>query len=166
MRRSCNPIVLVTLGFLPLLAPLAGRAEDGIAACAAISEDTQRLDCYDRLAGRSTSVAPQAAPAAPAVTTDPIADFGLPPKVVKARDPQKWNESTPGSISGTVASVRHDHLGRFSVTLTDGQVWVQNDTKSNAIVRPGDAITIKRAALGSFMLTTPRKVSTRVRRLQ
>jgi hypothetical protein len=39
------------------------------------------------------------------------------------------------------------------LSLDNGQVWTFNAPE--ALIRVGDTITIKRGALGSFLLTTP-----------
>jgi len=39
------------------------------------------------------------------------------------------------------------------VSLDNGEVWTFNGPE--ALIRVGDAITIKRGVLGSFLLTTP-----------
>jgi hypothetical protein len=97
---------------------------------------------------------------------DPIADFGLTQTAKRERDPERWARETPQSIAGTVVGVRRNAEDRLVVTLDNDQVWVQSETKSNIILRPGDSVTIRRAAMGSFMLVTSNKLATRVRRVR
>jgi hypothetical protein len=46
-----------------------------------------------------------------------------------------------------------DRLGNVRVALDNGQAWTF--TATDALLRAGDPVTIKRGALGSFLLTTP-----------
>jgi len=175
--------------------PPGAWGQDSLASCAQVQDDTRRLACYDVLAGRSAggaapsvAAAPAAAPtdsaasaavattgaaavaavpaaavpaAGPAAALDPVADFGLSAQALKERAPDDWVES----ITATVNSVTLNASNRFVITLHNGQVWTQNETDSWPVLKPGDTVTIKRAAMGSFMLTGPRAVSWRVRRV-
>jgi hypothetical protein len=170
--------------------------QGSLASCAQVQDDTRRLACYDALAGRTaggaaptvvaaTEAAPTgsaasaalattgvavvanepaaAVPAAhPAAAPDPVADFGLSADALKKRAPDDWVES----ITATVTNVTMNSSNRFVVTLHTGQVWSQSETDSWPVLKPGDTVTIKRAAVGSFMLTGPRAVSWRVRRVR
>jgi hypothetical protein len=55
-----------------------------------------------------------------------------------------------------------DRLNNVAVVLDNGQAWtfVEQDPR----LRPGDSVTIKRAALGSFLMMTPSRHSYRVQR--
>jgi hypothetical protein len=63
-----------------------------------------------------------------------------------------------------VASVGYDAYGRETVTMVDGPVW--SLAGSDPILAKGDTVTIDRAALGSFVMTTPSGRSHRVKRLR
>ena len=151
------------------------------AHCASITAADERLACYDSLA-RPKPSAPSAANAAPpagkvsahsatapgatstssaaataapvaaaagtaAATADPAAkSFGL----MKHTAP---SEQGPDRIQAQAARVDTDRLGNVRLTLENGQVWTFNGPE--ALIRVGDAVTIKRGALGSFLLTTP-----------
>jgi hypothetical protein len=45
-------------------------------------------------------------------------------------------------------------------------VWSQTEFNSQADVQVGDAITVRRGALGSYLLVTKAGVGTRVRRVK
>lgn len=156
---------------------------DSLAACAEVPEDAERLACYDRLAGRismngsmevatvpagivSTAMAvdPVAAAeaAAPAVPVHSAADFGLPMQLIQERNSVGRVES----INAHVTAVTTNASGRFVVELDNGHVWVQTETDTYPNLKSGDPVTIKRAAMGSFRLAGPLKVSWRVRRLK
>lgn len=179
MRR--NPVGLIICAAV-LAAPGVGRSQGSLEACATIDDDAQRLGCYDRLAGRAVQSSPSLGPssqsaapgvpaaaavgggvaARPAVVADPVADFGLSDLAIKQRAPDEW----VGSISGRVTTVSILGNDRYVITLENGQVWEQTERNPRAILSPGDSVTIKRAALGSFKLNGPRSVYWRVQRVK
>ena len=56
--------------------------------------------------------------------------------------------------------------GKFVVTLDNTQVWAQSEFNSQADVQVGDAITVRRGALGSYLLVTKAGLGTRVMRVK
>jgi hypothetical protein len=188
MRADRLANVLIAMGLAAGMAPVTVCAGDSLAECARVQDDLARLACYDRLAGRAPAVqaatpavpapalaAPAAAPAvqasagaaqpqtatAPAASA-PAADFGLSPRAIEERDPSKKVES----ITGTVTGVSQNASGRYVVELDNGQVWVQSESNSYPVLKTGDTVTIKRGAIGSFVLSGPRSVWWRVRRVR
>ena len=148
----------------------ASSGSDG-ASCVAVSDDAARLACYDRAygrdaAGKSAATAVQAAPAV-ATPKDPVAEFGLTEAAKQAKDPAKAAEAakSPTSVTAKVINVRFKRYGEFVVTLDNGQVWEQNEPMPSAIVRIGDTVTVKKAALGSYALVTAARVATKVHRV-
>lgn len=67
-------------------------------------------------------------------------------------------------MEAKVLEVLADSHGGTLVRLDNGQTWTLED--GPAILRAADAIVIKRAALGSFLMTTPTGRVYRVRRLR
>ena len=167
--RAVLPLAaLATLTVIRAFAQTAGTA----AACASIEDPTQRLSCYDRAAGRpaaphadvplatapvvaAPATAAAAAPAAPAANPK---SFGLYAAEHPAPPPPA------ATITGTVLALGTSSSGRATVTLEGGQLWELAD--SDPLLAAGDAVTIRRAALGSFEMTTPTKRTHRVHRLQ
>lgn len=158
---------------------------DDVQRCARLTDDLARLECYDQVARRlaGTNAQPQADASAAAVSgtattanrpsspshvtapppATPGADFGLSEAAKQARDPEKAKQD---SISAGVAAVARRLTGEMVVTLADGQVWAQLDPDTRAKVKVGDTVTIRRAALGSYLLVTPSGIATRVKRLK
>jgi hypothetical protein len=69
----------------------------------------------------------------------------------------------PASIKAIVSQITEDRLNHVYLVLDNGQTW--EFTETDPRVRPGDTVTIKRAALGSFLMLTPSRHSYRVERL-
>jgi len=121
------------------------------ARCTTITADAERLSCYDQL-GRSVpstvGTPPTAAP--------PVRSFGM-TKPPADRPPE------PSRMEAKVREVTDARAG-IVLQLDNDQTWVIDEL--SAIVRTGDAVVIKRAALGSFMMSTPTNRVYRVRRLR
>jgi hypothetical protein len=101
-----------------------------------------------------------AGPASPTRSTNPDdpANFGL------SRQQMKLAPAGPDSIKATVSQITENRLNQVYLVLDNGQTW--GLTEADPRVRPGDMVTIKRAALGSFLMTTPSRHSYRVERLR
>lgn len=161
-----------------------------LSICAAKTDKTVRLTCYDELAAnakpsaqiittaKTTEIAlletpkPPVTPSvvapvavAPIVVAPVVAssqvlsvdDFGLQKKVI---------EDEVEKIYSEVISVKKDALGAFVITLSNGQVWKQSNSKYYKI-KKGQRIFIETGALNSFLLgSDERNATTRVRRLK
>jgi len=75
-------------------------------------------------------------------------------------------QAAPTSIKARIASISETRWGPVSAVLDNGQTWVFVDNEQQAGLRPQDPITIKRGALGSFVLVTPSHQAYHVRRAQ
>jgi len=125
-------------------------------ACASIASPAPRLACYDELARRPA--APTEAPARlEAPTTPPRQSFGL----YAAEHPVP---TTSTSLSAKVLALGASANGHPTVALEGGQLWELDGP--DALLAGGDAVTITRAALGAFLMTTPQGRTHRVRRLR
>jgi len=149
--------------------------------CAGIDEDSARLACYDRTFGRgpasakpATAAAVPVAAAAGTAAAIPAADaaakaqreFGLSETGKRALDDNKSVPQEPESLTATVKSASRRPTGEQVFVLENGQVWVETATFTAARVQPGDAVTVRKGALGSYLLVTPKRVATHVRRLK
>ncbi len=104
--------------------------------------------------------APTPAPApisAAAIAADPK-NFGLTAKQ------QHTADVGPKSIAAHIAIVSSDVLGRTTIVLDSGQTW--SVSENDGRLSKGDAVTIKRAALNSFLMMTPSNHFYRVQRLR
>jgi hypothetical protein len=128
-------------------------ADDARHPCAQVHDNTDRLACYDQAFGKPAN----------SVAAAPTVKFGLPEKEVQR---QSGENAPPSSLSATVTSLARQHDGKFVVTLDNTQIWSQTEFNSQADVQVGDAITVRRGALGSYLLVTKAGVGTRVRRVK
>jgi hypothetical protein len=153
--------------------------ERALAHCAAIAAAGDRLACYDQLAAghprtatvASPSVSPTASPiaspaASPAASPQgtPTAtkeDFGL--STAQMQKAQPVQKQQIESINASVAGIGTSSIGRMLVQLDNGQSWELDS--ADPLLAVGDAVTIARGALGSFLLTTPSRRTHHARRL-
>jgi hypothetical protein len=188
--------LVLSTAILAACAAGGALAEDpnGLTQCSSISNAAERLACFDRLAGRaSASKAPPSTPAvappaaapvsaapvsaapvgaAPAAATPVPAgastdnDIGL-SKVQKERNGAA--SRSPAEIkkffTARVTGFREGPNRRPRVLLDNGQSW-EYEEDGDELLAVGDSVTIRRASLGSFLLTTPAKLVHRVRRIR
>jgi len=109
-------------------------------------------------AAAGTAATGAAAAGAAAATAEPATkSFGLTQHVAPA-------DQGPDRIQAQATRVDIDRLGTVRLSLDNGQVWTFNAPE--ALIRVGDTITIKRGALGSFLLTTPEHHTYKAQRSQ
>jgi hypothetical protein len=181
----------VRAAFLGLVVSLPGAAaagaapasvESGLSHCAAISQADTRLACYDALAGRAPhdqASVPERSAAAPVATAtaaatpaanaaanaappvDPAAatrNFGLSAAQLHTAD------QGPQAIEAHIAKIIVDQNQHGIVVLDNGQYWKL--LEGEMLMDAGEAVTISRAALGSFMLTSASHHSYHVHRIR
>jgi hypothetical protein len=180
MRRGPSRLFLILLALAGPQSVLAAAEAPKIdsakfAHCAAITAADERLACYDSLAVRLSVAAP--APAAPQAAGRADSVAASPPRApvatpaVAGAQPQSFGLSEhkvapagPDSIHAIVTQVTENAQGNVSVRLDNGQSWSLNEP--GASLKQGDAVTLKHASLGSFLLVAPDRRSYRARRLQ
>jgi hypothetical protein len=131
-------------------------AASEIARCAALGAADDRLACFDRLAA-SVAGAPRES-AAPSTAGEN--SFGLPAPPVSAPP-----EAT-SAIEAHITEVVDNRAGRASLVLDNGQTWKLLGADDYSRLSAGDAVTIRRGALGSFIMTTPSKRTYHVSRVK
>lgn len=159
-----NRTSVATLAAALLAAGSAGASEPAARhACAGIAEPAARLACYDR-------AFPPTAPGATAMVDveeerqRALRDFGLNRQQMRETQPERMQAVSPDRIQGTVTRVVWTADGRRVVTLESGQSWMLIEAAQKGQLRAGDTVTIREAALGSFMLVTPGGLALRARR--
>jgi hypothetical protein len=77
------------------------------------------------------------------------------------------NPETVQEIETTIRQFARNDIGKLVFVLENGQRWAQTDTNTGGRTpRVGQSITIRRAALGSFMASVEGRPGIRVRREQ
>ena len=137
----------------PRLALPADPPEDALRQelrnCIAITTADARLACYDAVAQRHASPEKAARRAKE--------DFGLPAA-------SRVAEQAVETLQAKVAGIGRSAAARPTVALDNGQVWEVDASESP--VELGQTVSIKRGAMSSYLLTTPRKRSYHARRIR
>lgn len=185
----------VRAAFLGLVVSLPGAAaaaaapasvESGLSHCAAISQADTRLACYDALAGRAPhdqASVPERSAAAPVATATAAATAAATPAANAAAnaappvDPAAATrnfglsaaqlhtaDQGPQAIEAHIAKIIVDQNQHGIVVLDNGQYWKL--LEGEMLMDAGEAVTISRAALGSFMLTSASHHSYHVHRIR
>ena len=148
-----------------------GRAEvlQKLSDCRKIAEPDKRLACYDAAAAGLD----QAEAKGDIVVVDrnqarqvrrQAFGFSLPSISLFERGEKKEEIDT---VTGKVAAARESSPGHWTVTLEDGAVWTQIDPDPLAIdPKPGMPVKIRRASMGSFLMTVGPNRAMRVHRVQ
>jgi len=97
-------------------------------------------------------------------TADARQEFGLNQAQLREQDPER--DVALDRIEAKLVSLSRRRTGERVLTLDNGQIWLLTEVTSKGQLRVGDAVQIRTAALGSFMLITPARVPLRARRLQ
>ena len=136
----------------------AADLPESIARCADISDNLERLTCYDRQN-------PPRRGSASAAPANPAADFGANQEVIRKRG-DTASAKGPERITAKVAKVSASATGDTLVELDNGQVWQQVQQRIETIATPGEEITLTRGAFGSYFLISKSRLSTRVKRVK
>ena len=128
--------------------------------CAEIQDDAQRLACYDSAVGRLRTAQTQGQ----IVTIDreqaetlDRESFGFTlPNLSRLLPSVNGDRGGVEEIQAQVVDVTGAARERRRFVLSNGQSWDQVEAQRAANVRVGDTVTIRNAAMGTFMLTSSR----------
>jgi hypothetical protein len=151
--------------WLTLLLPLAAAAESGetLLGCRQITDATARLACYDRVVDRAANaVEPEAPEMPPRVSAlqpnSPQAEQSLRERLfgrsAEARDRalrDAYGVSTASEIVAFATAVERGRDERLVVTLDNGQVWRQMESRV-FLIRVGQQVRVREGALGAFYM--------------
>ncbi len=186
------PLFSASLALLFALgtARAAELSDVALKACRAEPDATRRLACYDRELDRVQAVVARsdpapaaaapivaapaaAAPAAAAPAAAPPAvqtaeeNFGRQGAMAREESDRKEMESRLlDELQAKVTEIWTRSDGLMVVTLDNGQEWKQNRPDGFFRLKTGDTVKIQPAALGSFLMSSPSKRSTRVTRVK
>jgi hypothetical protein len=137
--------------------------------CKKITDPSQRLACYDQAA----SVLDQAEAKGDIVVVNreqarkvrrQAFGFTLPSMSLFSRGEKPEEIAT---AEGKIASARKLLNGRWEVKLEDGATWVQIDTTEIPLdPKPGQAVKIRKASLGSYLMTVGNQRGVKVHRIE
>jgi hypothetical protein len=155
---------------------------ESIAVCAREADAGRRLACYDHAVAAfgspaaepqvAGSVTPQSVPPAPvaaaaAAALTPEEKFGLDGKLEEqVRAPAETGTPDLAELPGTVVKISTDARGKLTVTLTNGQVWVQKHAGGYFPLAVDDAVTIRTRSFGSYAMYNPTGRFTQVVRVK
>ena len=133
--------------------PAAIRA---LGACRAITDNAQRLACYDREAAalvQSVESKETVVLDKQAVRKTKRSLFGFTlPKLPFLSDGQDEKEEAEfQQIETPIKSVNGIGYGRFRFTIDDGATW-ETTEGVNAFPKPGQTVTIKKGLMGSYFI--------------
>jgi hypothetical protein len=184
MRRTALTLAIAAALAAVGTARAAGGPQEDLAACGAIADPTERLACYDRVAGRPATPAtpaagaPKAAPAAPqpvapvqpaaapALAASPSAQAQGAAAVASFGSYQSEHPVTQvaDSLSARVSAMGKTIDGQPTVTLEGGAIWLLDEV--DPLLAVGDTVTIKRGLFGSFLLETATRRVHHARRIR
>jgi hypothetical protein len=125
---------------------------DGLRRCAAESDRTQRLACFDELAS-----------SLPKIKQD---QFGMTADIAQKRNPTApYLPDQNETVSGKIVRLREGPAGLLIFTLDNGQVWTQTESRPNIRFAVGDGIRLEHGAMGSVWLAADKARKTRVKRI-
>lgn len=164
MRWLAGIVVFLFCGTaLAQTPPAAGTPEalSRVYGCANVADNQERLACYDSAVGRLAQEEREGRIVS--VDREQVATieresfgFSLPSLsgiLPRVRDEQREEVD---NIQMQVERVARDAYGRARFEMTNGQTWTQSEIRSPSNVRAGDTVTVRRAAMGSFMLVSSR----------
>lgn len=96
----------------------------------------------------------------------PGEEFGLTPAQLAESDRGAAPAKVLNRIEARVVSVEHTGSGYTVLKLDNGQQWTEVSPSQRPFASPGDVITIRKAALGSYFARGPNSAGVvRVRRI-
>jgi len=143
--------------------------EQALNDCKDIEVANKRLNCYDQLANdvanqHASATTPLATPQTTQIAS-PESLFGQDKEKARTKLEELAGYKEAAELQAKVTEVRKNSRGQFIVTLENGQVWHQFDSKRLRI-KIGDMITIEKSRLGSYQLRkSTGSVTLRVRRI-
>lgn len=127
---------------------------NGLSTCMKLSNDEQRLVCFDQLAHSNVR----------SLSSRKVSDEVVAPiEQVKSEEAKKIDdfskedlkktqeERGPDSITATISKVKQLIRGQWVVYLENGQKWQQQDS-ANIKLKVGDSIRLKKGSMGAVYL--------------
>jgi hypothetical protein len=136
----------------------AAAVPDALRTCTQVTDNDQRLSCFDREMAREIAQSDSLLGLTPQqehrLAVEAAKQSGAPPPAI-APKPQ---------VSGTIARVVRRADGRALITLDNGQVWLQGEAYERFDAQPGETVLVRSGVLGSFYMHAASGADTRVTR--
>jgi hypothetical protein len=154
-------VAAVVLSMSAATTQAADAVPPPLLACASMKKNSERLACYDQTvehlaAGSSHGEVP---------THSAEAMFGAHAAAVRNATAAPEREELT-SVKARVKSLRHDASGMLLIELDNAQQWRQSSGSTSPLLEVGHVVTITRAALNSFRMSTPSGRALKVKRVQ
>ena len=141
-----------------------------LSRCRSLSHAVHRLECFDAATARLDAA--QAAGEVVVLNREQVREserrtFGFNVSLLNPFESRGTSSSsqTLDAIESVVVSAREDGAGKWVVSLADGSIWRQIDQSSIYLRRPErQTARVRRAALGSYLMTVGSSPAFRVRR--
>lgn len=159
-----------------IIAGAAGAAQDAdFESCANLESDSERLACFDAIAGRARGGSEAAVPGGAAAAEVSIPEVVAPAKPAEAPaasqadtsaervrppddpvEPAEIRRTQPREYTATVVAIRERPHGQMVVTLDNGEAWSEQFASRAFLVDVGDSVTMKKGMLSSrYQLVAP-----------
>ncbi len=135
-------------------------ALERVYACAATASEAERLACYDSAVAALRGA--QSSGEVVAIDRGNVErlqrdSFGFNvPSIANLLPRIGHDDNVVRRVEMTVTRVSVGPSGRSTFYMSDGSVWTQVNADRVRNVRQGDTVTVERASLGSFLLSSPR----------
>lgn len=174
--KAISAKAVPTLGFLAVIfSPYFATAQEGsvqsgsevlsaITHCRSLTDGADRLRCFDAATLSLAQAGDVAIVRRADVQQNQRRLFGFNASIINPFDSQGRSEDIQ-SISATTTSIRDMGRGELIITLDDGSVWRKTDSSSPLLsTRRQYTVTVRRAALGSYIMKVGDNPPFRVRR--
>lgn len=144
--------------------PAASNVIQAVTQCRTIESDAARLACFDAAAATLAAAGEVAIVSRQDVQQNQRRLFGFDVSIVNPFDRTGRAEELQ-SITATLTSARNLGRGEWIITLDDGSIWRKIDSGDLSLsMRRQYSVTVRRAAMGSYMMKVGDAPPFRVRR--
>ncbi|WP_159816810.1 hypothetical protein [Colwellia sp. 20A7] len=154
-----NITALLSLFFVVIstnaLANQKSDLTDGLSHCMQVSNDQQRLKCFDLLSNKyitPLSSVPESQVKEVVSKVEPIKQEEAKRIDDFAKETLKKPEKDIEGITGTISNLKKLIRGQWVIYLENGQKWQQTDTTSLKLL-VGDRINLEKGSFGSVYLS-------------
>jgi len=140
----------------------AARIPAELRSCVAIKRNTERLACFDRGIRSLLDPGKTVAQAAPSAESS----FGLFAQASTEASKDEPAREQMETLEAHVKAIETAADGSAIIALDNDQTWRQISGSATLLLKVGDPVVIRRAALGSFQLATPNGRTGKVKRVR